>query len=516
MRRKDLLWVLAYPIYQVIGTFRHEAGHALAAIAFGGVIEEFVFLPTKGYWGYVRWEGPDNLFTFGAPYLLDLLTFLIFFTVCMQLTFRRRWVWLNLVIIGVVSPLINSAYNYRQTPGRVNDVTVLLRDGNETMVHIYFTLTLSLYIAGLYILFTRAKIYLHQPPVSRAWTAVPLVLGATMLISACSSTLWSSVEPQSQQPVEPSTPAPKPTPLIRSATMTATEDPVSDYYKVYEQVIGMLNSEFPLRGPEKELEWSADVDLIEKEDNLVLVDANFVSGEWHIRLFDWDFQDRSDLMDVSVWNKQTKFVWRGYAGSGELIGWLTSGGFVPEIMESAGLDGWFTYANHQYGYRFKYPAEADVFEFGVETFDLNDVPAGMTADEYQDYLYETNGPNLCVKLNLGDGYIYFEAPENWEGNYTFCRKLGPGAPGWSVPVRQEVIDMDGQVFTFDGREFIKIDGTGNDHDEALAYKLPSGVRIEFGAYSDADGGYDQYRAEVLPILIRILETYETIPRASNP
>jgi hypothetical protein len=516
MHRKDLLWVLAYPIYQVIGTFRHEAGHALAAIAFGGVIEEFVFLPTKGYWGYVRWEGPHNLFTIGAPYLLDLLTFIIFFTVCMQLSFRRRWIWLNLVIIGVVSPLINSAYNCQQSPGRGNDVTILLRDGNATMVHAYFTLTLSLYIVALYILFTHAKIHPHQPPVSRAWTFVPLVLGVTLLISACSSTVLSSVEPQAPKPVETSTPTPKPTPLIRSVTMTPTEDPVLDYYKVYEQVIDMLNTETPLRGPEEDLQWSSDVDLLEKDDDLVLVDANFVSGEWHIRLFDWNFQDRSDAMDVSIWNRQTKFVWRGYVGSGDLTGWLTSGGLVPEIRDSADSDEWFTYTNSQYGYRFMYPPEADVFELGVETFDLNDVPAGMTADEYRDLLYETHGPNICVQLVLGDGYIYFEAPENWEGNYTFCRKLGPNAPGWSAPERQEVIEIGGQEFTFEGRAFIKTDGTGNDHDEALALKLPSGVRIEFGAYSDADGGYDQYRAEVLPVLIRILESYETIPRSSTP
>ena len=152
----------------------------------------------------------------------------------------------------------------------------------------------------------------------------------------------------------------------------------------------------------------------------------------------------------------------------------------------------------------------------METFDLNEIPAGMTEDEYRDHLYETVGPNICVKLVLGDGYLLFEAPENWEANYTFCRRLGPGTPGWSTPERHEVVEMDGQVFTFSGRELIKIDGTGNEHDETLAIKLPSGVRIEFGAYSDADGGYARYRTDVLPVLLRVLETYETIPRSSTP
>jgi hypothetical protein len=121
--------------------------------------------------------------------------------------------------------------------------------------------------------------------------------------------------------------------------MTPTEDTLLDYDKVYEQVIDMLHAEFPLRGTGKELLWSSNIAIKESDDDLELVDANFVSGEWRIRLFDWDFADRSDLMDVSVLNKQTRFVWRGYAGNGELTGWLTSGGLVPELPDSAGSDG---------------------------------------------------------------------------------------------------------------------------------------------------------------------------------
>lgn len=192
MRWKDLLWVFAYPIYQVIGTIRHESAHALTAIALGGKIEEFVFLPTRGYWGYVRWEGPHNILITAAPYLFDLLTFLIFFTICMQLDFRRRWLWLNLVILGVFSPLINSFYNYLQTSGRVNDVSILLREGNDQLVQAYFTLTLVLYLAGLYILFTRAQIHRDQQSSSRLWTIVPAALGTILLLSACSSTVLSS------------------------------------------------------------------------------------------------------------------------------------------------------------------------------------------------------------------------------------------------------------------------------------------------------------------------------------
>jgi hypothetical protein len=45
MKRKDLLWALAYPVYQIIGTLRHEGSHALAAMAEGAKVTKSVFWP---------------------------------------------------------------------------------------------------------------------------------------------------------------------------------------------------------------------------------------------------------------------------------------------------------------------------------------------------------------------------------------------------------------------------------------------------------------------------------------
>ena len=55
----DLLWLTAYPIYQLVGTFRHEASHALAVLLQGAKSREFVFWPmiqeAQGFkWGYMR------------------------------------------------------------------------------------------------------------------------------------------------------------------------------------------------------------------------------------------------------------------------------------------------------------------------------------------------------------------------------------------------------------------------------------------------------------------------------
>ena len=149
------MWLLVYPLYQIIGTFRHEGGHALAALLGGGEVEKFVFWPSlyKGdfYWGYVICPGAKGWFFIAAPYLVDLLTFGFFFTLCMVVLFKKRWIWLNLVIIGILSPLVNSFYNYWGGFKSMNDVGKLFRDLPDGVVHWYFIATLSIYLVGLII-----------------------------------------------------------------------------------------------------------------------------------------------------------------------------------------------------------------------------------------------------------------------------------------------------------------------------------------------------------------------------
>ena len=161
LKRKDLWWLLAYPFYQIISTFRHEGAHALIALLSGGEISKFVFWPSmykeKFYWGYVVCIGAKGWLFFAAPYLLDLLTFVASFTLCMIVILKRRWIWLNLVIIGIVSPLVNSYYNYSGGFQSMNDVGKLLRDLPAGIVHWYFITTLSLYLVGIVIVFSLSR-----------------------------------------------------------------------------------------------------------------------------------------------------------------------------------------------------------------------------------------------------------------------------------------------------------------------------------------------------------------------
>jgi hypothetical protein len=104
-------------------------------------------------WGYVRWEGDTTWLSIAAPYFIDLLTFLLFFWLCMRYLFKHRWLWINAIAIGLISPFINSIYNYWGGLDSLNDVGKLLRDLPNIPVHLYFIFTLTLYLVGTVVAF---------------------------------------------------------------------------------------------------------------------------------------------------------------------------------------------------------------------------------------------------------------------------------------------------------------------------------------------------------------------------
>jgi len=154
LNRKDLLWLLLYPLYQIVSTIRHEGGHALAATLEGAHVTRFVFWPSvnagKFYWGYAQWQGQTSWFSLAAPYLIDLLTAALTLVLLWRLSRLPRGLWLNIGIVGLLSPLVNSGYNY--IGGwfySANDVARLLDLLPLPLVHLYFLLTLGAYAAAI-------------------------------------------------------------------------------------------------------------------------------------------------------------------------------------------------------------------------------------------------------------------------------------------------------------------------------------------------------------------------------
>jgi len=157
LRKRDLLWILLFPLYLVIGTFRHELSHAVVAHLQGAEILELTFWPStyngKFYFGYVVWQGDTNWLTMAAPYFCDILTYGLFFPLVFLRQFKRHWLWLNLVIIGLISPLVNSLHNYLFG----SDVRRLYEDLPALPVHGCFLLGLGLGLLGLVLVFTISK-----------------------------------------------------------------------------------------------------------------------------------------------------------------------------------------------------------------------------------------------------------------------------------------------------------------------------------------------------------------------
>ncbi len=163
LRKTDLWWLCAYPLYQIIGTIRHEALHTIGAHMEGAQVTEFVFFPSFHHeigfrWGYVSLGGDTSWVTYSAPYLGDMFTYLCFFLICMFVVNIPRWLWLNLGIVGLLSPILNSLYNYLRGFFRPNtDVAVLFRELPSMLVHVYFIGTLLLYCIGVYIVVRYSK-----------------------------------------------------------------------------------------------------------------------------------------------------------------------------------------------------------------------------------------------------------------------------------------------------------------------------------------------------------------------
>ena len=61
LKKIDLAWILTFPLCQTLGTLRHEASNAFAALLKGAQIEEFVFWPTV-ITGVFRWAVIESNF----------------------------------------------------------------------------------------------------------------------------------------------------------------------------------------------------------------------------------------------------------------------------------------------------------------------------------------------------------------------------------------------------------------------------------------------------------------------
>ena len=152
---KDWLWALGLPIYILIGTARHELSHAFAATLEGAHVESIHLIPTLTpnngvLWGYVNWTGTTTWVTLAAPYFCDLATFLLGLWIFSSRITMPHWIRVQVLAIGVLSPAINSLYNYQAVWYNPSaDVSRVVTAIPPVWVGAWIVLSLVVYCAGI-------------------------------------------------------------------------------------------------------------------------------------------------------------------------------------------------------------------------------------------------------------------------------------------------------------------------------------------------------------------------------
>jgi hypothetical protein len=112
--------ILLYPVYQIMGTVRHELSHAFSAVWHGADIEEIKVLPHRRdgvlYFGYISWVGDltddQRIKVYMAPYFSSVLFMLLWVSMLtIEWTLEGFHSFAVMTIICLISPVVDILYN---------------------------------------------------------------------------------------------------------------------------------------------------------------------------------------------------------------------------------------------------------------------------------------------------------------------------------------------------------------------------------------------------------------------
>lgn len=117
LRARDWFWVALAPVYALLGTLRHEGCHAIVGMLSGAHLKKLVFWPSiyegQSFWGYVLFDPPrSSLWISAAPYLCDVLLVPFMAWITIRFLAGHRKLWIQVTILGIVLPIVDSEYNY--------------------------------------------------------------------------------------------------------------------------------------------------------------------------------------------------------------------------------------------------------------------------------------------------------------------------------------------------------------------------------------------------------------------
>jgi hypothetical protein len=184
-------------------------------------------------------------------------------------------------------------------------------------------------------------------------------------------------------------------------------------------------------------------------------------------------------------------------------------GQQPQPTQSESLDpttGWQVFINDRYGYEFHYPQEATISLTGPQSFAMEELPEGLSPDQYIDQLTKTYTDKLCVMIEYSLGVITISAPPNYGYKYTICGRSGAGAGEMINKI--ENVEINGQVYTAQGFKLLAGSETLDLHNETFSVELPDGTLIQYGARPDASATYEDYQMKTKGVLKQILASYK--------
>ena len=176
--------IVAAPVLFFVGvTFLHESAHAVMAIALGGTIKEFAFLPGGDALGHVRWEPPPHAAAWMsdavsvAPYLM----WSMFAAAVILLAFRRvrlnRWLAAAIFFWCYFVPIGDIAWNLY---GGRGDLAVSGFDG----VVLQAIGTIAILIAYALGFFVQRRLFADRAVGVAGYVASSLAIGAASAIAA--------------------------------------------------------------------------------------------------------------------------------------------------------------------------------------------------------------------------------------------------------------------------------------------------------------------------------------------
>jgi len=180
---------------------------------------------------------------------------------------------------------------------------------------------------------------------------------------------------------------------------------------------------------------------------------------------------------------------------------------VPVELPAPPSD-WQIYVNDDAGYRFYYPPAAAIAEQGVEGFPTDELPEGMSVDDYVAQLEQQYGHKLCVSVGYELGYVNISAPANQGFRYAICGRTGVGVG--EMLKKSETIVVAGQPYTASGFEFVGPEQPCEAlacHNETFVLQLADGTRIEYGAAPADNATYEDYLRTTRDILLQVVASY---------